>query len=131
MTGKIPQPPEPPVELRMLALILGFMATPAIAIVAWLGIADLVAAAPRTVDELARETKPRAPSLRRLLRVLTCLGIFLEDTAGKYRHTALSETLRTEAPRSLTESGLFAIKPSSVSVRFPPVIRFAYKESRP
>ena len=104
MTGKIPQPAEPPVELRMLALILGFMATPAIAIVVWLGIADLVAAAPRTVDELARETKPRAPSLRRLLRFLTSLGIFLEDTAGKYRHTALSETLRTEA----THTRLFA-----------------------
>jgi hypothetical protein len=75
MTEQSSYSPEVPVESRMLALIVGFMATPAIAVAARLGIADLVAAAPRTLDELASETKAHAPSLHRLLQFLTNMGI--------------------------------------------------------
>jgi DNA-binding IclR family transcriptional regulator len=64
------------VESRMIELLRGFATTQAIAVAARLGVADLVAAAPRTVDELAYETKTHAPSLRRLLQCLTSLGIF-------------------------------------------------------
>jgi methyltransferase family protein len=90
-----------PVELQMWRLLLGSKTTQAIAVAAKLGVADLVAAAPRTVDQLAQETKTHAPSLRRLLQFLTSLGIFAEDANGKYRQTTVSETLRRDAPRTL------------------------------
>jgi hypothetical protein len=101
MADQSSQPVELPVESHMMALLCGSNTTQAIAVAARLGVADLVAAAPRTVDELADETKTHAPSLRRLLQFLTSLGIFAEEADGKYRHTALSETLRRDAPRTL------------------------------
>jgi O-methyltransferase domain/Dimerisation domain len=100
MAGQSSQHPDFPVESHMMALLCGSDTTQAIAVAARLGVADLVAAAPRTVDELADETKTHALSLRRLLQFLTSLGIFAEED-GKYRHTALSETLRRDAPRTL------------------------------
>ena len=79
----------------MHQLIFGFMALPAIAAAAKLGIADLVGQSPKTVDELADATKAHALSLRRLLQFLAGLGIFAEDAAGKYEQTPMSESLRS------------------------------------
>jgi hypothetical protein len=95
-----------PVELQMWRLLLGSKTTQAIAVAAKLGVADLIAAAPRTVDQLAQETKTHAPSLRRLLQFLTSLGIFAEDADGKYRQTTLRETLRRDAPRTLRAAAI-------------------------
>ena len=94
-------PPDLPAEAQMNTLLRGFVTTQAIAVAARLGVADLVAVSPRSADELAQETKTHAPSLRRLLQFLTSLGIFEEDAAGKYQQTALSEPLRSDAPRTL------------------------------
>jgi hypothetical protein len=85
----------------MNQLVLGFAASQAIAVAAKLGIADLVAEAPKTLEELAGTTKAHAPSLRRLLLMLASIGIFAEDAGGRFRHTPLSETLRTNYPQSL------------------------------
>jgi hypothetical protein len=85
----------------MNALLFGLVTTQAIVVAASFGLADLLAAAPRTADELAQATKTHAPSLLRLLQFLASLGIFVEGADGKYRHTALSETLRSDAPRTL------------------------------
>jgi len=94
-------PSAPPVEARMYELIFGFMAVPAIGVAARLRIPDLIADSAMTVEELAGPTNADAPSLRRLLRFLASLGIFVEDGAGKFRHTPLSESLRSGAPQSL------------------------------
>jgi SAM-dependent methyltransferase len=101
MTDQISQPPELTSWLRMNQLVLGFMASQAIFVAAKLGIADLISEAPRTVDELAHTTKAHAPSLRRLLLMLASIGIFAEDSSGRFRHTPLSETLRTEDRQSI------------------------------
>jgi O-methyltransferase domain/Dimerisation domain len=93
--------PDLSAEARMNTLRWGLVTTQAIAVAARLGLADLVAAAPKTAEELAHETKTHAPSLHRLLQFLASLAIFEEDPAGKYRQTALSETLRNDAPRTL------------------------------
>jgi len=77
------------------------MVSQPIMVAARLGIADLVEEAPRTADELAHATKAHAPSLRRLLRFLTVLGIFAEDATGKYRQTPLSDVLRSNHPESI------------------------------
>jgi hypothetical protein len=93
--------PGVPAEARMNALCRSFVITQAIAVAAKLGVADLVAVAPRSAVELAQETKTHAPSLHRLLQFLASLGIFAEGADGKYRQTTLSESLRSDAPRTL------------------------------
>jgi len=70
-------------------------------VVARLGIADLLGPESRTADELAETAHVHGPSLRRVLRALTTLGIFAEDTEGRFRHTALSETLRADHAESI------------------------------
>jgi hypothetical protein len=62
----------------MNALCFGLVTTQAIAVAASFGLADLLATASKTGDELAQATRTHAPSLVRLLRFLTSLGIFVE-----------------------------------------------------
>lgn len=89
-----------PPSAQMFQYIISLMTPQAIHIAAKLGIADLVARAPATVEELAATTKSHAPSLARLLKFLTSLGIFSEDVSGKYHQTSLSDTLRRDHPQS-------------------------------
>jgi hypothetical protein len=84
----------------------GAMAVQAIHVAAKLGLADLVAGDPKTIDELADATHTHGPSMARLLRALTSLGIFAEDTTGRYRQTPLSETLRSDRPGSIRPSAM-------------------------
>jgi SAM-dependent methyltransferase len=79
----------------------GAMVVQAIHVAAKLGVADLVAAGPKNVLELAEATRTDGPSLGRLLRALTSLGIFVEDPEGRYCQTELSDALRTDHPQSM------------------------------
>src|SRR5205807_8935024 len=63
--------------------------------------ADLVAGGPKSIEELAEATHSHGPSMARLLRALTSLGIFAEDTTGGFRQPALSDTLRSDHPESI------------------------------
>jgi hypothetical protein len=92
----------PSVEARMYQLIFGYMAVPAIGVAAKLRIPDLIAGSAMSAEELAGLTSADAPSLSRLLRFLSSLGIFIEDSAGRFRHTPLSESLRSDAPQSFS-----------------------------
>src|SRR5215471_5844730 len=83
MSDEISQPAELPNGVRMFQLLVGYVASRAISVAAKLGIADLIAEAPRTADELARATKAHAPSLRRLLLMLASIGIFAEGADGR------------------------------------------------
>jgi SAM-dependent methyltransferase len=94
------QPTNPLLLTQLTQMIVGYRPTQAIYVAAKLGIADLVAETPRTADELAEATKSHAPSLRRLLLMLSSLGIFAEGAGGKFRATALGELLRRDHPQS-------------------------------
>jgi len=88
--------------LRVLDLIWpGPFVVQSVHVVARLGIADLLGPEPQTVDELAEAVKADAPSLKRVLRALTTLGVFSEDADGRFRHTELSQTLRADHPASV------------------------------
>lgn len=78
----------------------GAMAAQAVYVAAKLGLADLITRQPKTADELALATKTHGPSLHRFLRALITLGIFTEDEIGRFHHTPLSETLRSDQPNS-------------------------------
>jgi SAM-dependent methyltransferase len=85
----------------MSQLIWGGMPVQAISVAARLGIADLVAASPRTIQDLAEATSTHPGTLLRVLRALGGMGIFSEDGAGKVGNTPLSETLRSDYPGSV------------------------------
>jgi hypothetical protein len=65
-----------------------------------LGIADHLAAGPRSAAELAGTTRTHAPSLHRLMRTLAGLGILTEREGQRFALTSLGEALKTDAPGS-------------------------------
>lgn len=93
------QPVSPSIEMMQI-LWPGAMAVQAVYVGAQLALADLIASGPKTIEQLADATNTDRSSLRRLLRALTSLGIFVEDTESCYRQTALSDTLRSDHPES-------------------------------
>jgi hypothetical protein len=79
----------------------GAVAAQAVHVGAKFALADLVATGPKSIEQLADATHTHGASLGRLLRALTSLGIFVEDTEGRYRQTPLSDTLRSDHPESI------------------------------
>ncbi len=65
-----------------------------------LGIADHLAAGPRSAVELAGTTRTHAPSLYRLMRTLAGLGILTERDGQRFALTPLGEALKGGAPGS-------------------------------
>ena len=107
MSNREPQAPPVSPSMQMMQLLWpGAMAVQAIHVAAKLALADLVAGGPKSIDELAEATHTHGPSIARLLRALTTLGIFAEETPGRYRQTALSDTLRSDHPDSMRPSAM-------------------------
>ena len=82
-------------------MIAGFWRTQAVYVAVRLSIPDLLAAGPRTADELAAESGSHPRSLYRLLRALASSGVFREDAERRFSLTPLSECLRRDAPNSM------------------------------
>src|SRR2546425_11816522 len=77
----------------------GAFVVQSIHVVARLGIADVLGPEPRTADELAEAAQVDAPSLKRILRALTTLGVFAEDTDVDFELTTLTQTRRAGHPK--------------------------------
>ena len=74
-------------------LMTGYWISQAIYVATKLGIADLLTAGPRDVEQLAAATGTHGRSLYRLLRALASIGIFAEVDEQKFAITALAEQL--------------------------------------
>ena len=81
-------------------LISGFLRTQAVAVVAELGVADLVGDEPVGVDELARRVGADPDALFRVLRLLAGAGVFAARPGRAFVRTPLSDGLRSDAPLS-------------------------------
>jgi len=91
----------PGASTRLFELIWpGAMAAQAVSVAARLRLADLLGDTPMTVEDLAARADVHPRSLRRLLRALASLGVFREHDDGRFQHTAVSATLRTDRPDS-------------------------------
>lgn len=86
---------------RTIAQMLnGHVLTQAIYVTAHLGLAERIASAPQTAEQLAAPTGTHAPSLYRLLRTLASLGVFREDDQQRFHLTPLADCLRRDAAES-------------------------------
>jgi O-methyltransferase len=72
-----------------------------VSVVARYQIADLLAAGPRHVRELAAQSGTNAEALVKVLRLLAEDGVFVELEAGVFANTPMSEYLRPGMPGSL------------------------------
>ncbi|MEU9986255.1 methyltransferase [Streptomyces sp. NPDC048045] len=97
--------PPPPMRLRELAF--GAACAAAVRAAARLGVADALGTAPMAVEDLAAAVKAEPKPLRRLLRALSCYGVFAEQQDGTFAHTDMSRLLREDDPNSLRAIALW------------------------
>jgi hypothetical protein len=92
---------EPELLAKLREMLSGYRVSQIIVAAAKLGLADKLAAGPRTVGELAAMTGARAPELYRVLRTLASFEIFRECDDGRFELTPLAQGLRTDVPGSV------------------------------
>jgi hypothetical protein len=92
---------EIPSTVALRWLIDGYQVSQALYVVATLGIADQLAAGPRTSDELAVAVGAHADALYRVLRALAAVGVFTELDGAWFVLTPLGEHLRSDAEEPL------------------------------
>ena len=85
-------------DRQVVDMTMNYWVSRAIYVAARLGIADLLADGDRSSEELAKSTQVHGPSLYRLLRALTNVGLFTEGTGKTFGLTPLGDTLRSNAP---------------------------------
>ena len=94
-------------HLSLLRIVYGAQAAQIVYVAAKLGIADLLAPAPRATGELAAITGVDELTLRRLLRGLTSLGVCSEGESGGFALTDMGQYLRADHPGSLQARVIF------------------------
>lgn len=99
-TSPAPQQ-QPSLAAQLTDAIWGHQRTQIIYVAAKLGLADLLADGPQSVDLMATRTSAHAASLYRLLRALAGHGIFAEREDGRFESTPLANLLRSGIHGSL------------------------------
>lgn len=92
---------------RMLQLLNASLTAQALHVAAKLRLADLLSDGPVTTTDLAATLGAHRPSLYRLMRMLTGVGVFCEEADGRFALTALGSTLRSAGPDSVRDWALF------------------------
>jgi len=95
----------------MLQLLNASLTAQALHVAAELHISDLLVDGPATAADLAATIGAYQPSLYRLLRMLTGVGVFREETDGRFALTTLGSTLCSEGPDSVRDWALFVGAP--------------------
>lgn len=96
-----------PAPAAMMEMIIASWTSQAITVVAQLGVADALADGPLTIDELAAWVGADPDALRRLLRAVIGRGVFRHRRDGRYELNSLADTLRSDAPVSMTWAARF------------------------
>ncbi|WP_432075007.1 methyltransferase [Streptomyces wuyuanensis] len=100
-----------PPSMRLRELVFGAALAGSVRAAARLGVADALGEKPATAEELAAAVKADPRALRRMLRALTCYGIFTEQADGSFAHTEMSRLLREDDPHSLKYISLWCTEP--------------------
>jgi len=92
---------------HVLQVGAGYLASISLNCAIQLNIADLLAAGPRPVSELAKATGSNEDALYRTLRALASVGVFTESAPRTFANTPPSEMLRSDVPGSLRDALAF------------------------
>jgi len=90
----------------LFRMLVGFRTTQALYVAAKLGIADHLVSGPLDSNELARRVRVHPRALFRVMRALAALGVFTQDSSGRFGLTAIGELLRTDSHESLRYSAI-------------------------
>jgi C-methyltransferase len=101
----------PPPSMRLRELAFGAACAAALRAAARLGVPDALDDSPQAVEDLAAAVKTEPRTLRRLMRALSCYGIFAEQPDGTFAHTDMSRLLREDDPNSLRAIALWCTEP--------------------
>jgi hypothetical protein len=101
--------PDPATTIRRM--VDGYQVSQTIHAAATLGIADLLADASRTNDELAAATGTHPPTLYRLLRALAGVEILHELDGQRFELAPLGQALRSDVPDSIAGWAAFIGRP--------------------
>lgn len=94
-------PNELPPHVQLMKYIVARWISKPIYVVAELGIADMLADGPKSIDELARASESHAPTLYRVMRALASVGIFVETEDKQFELTPMAALLKSDAMRSI------------------------------
>ena len=108
---------------KLLEMIAMRHVPQALHVVAVLGVADLLVDEPKSADELAQATASHGRTLYRVLRTLVTAGVFAEDTAGRFRLTALGQPLRSDVADSVRAASVFLSGESELEGRLIDCVR--------
>ncbi|PSM40393.1 hypothetical protein C6Y14_27290 [Streptomyces dioscori] len=85
----------------MFDMALNLLATQAVHVAAEMWIADHLASGPADTTLLAKTTGAHEPSLYRLLRLLSSVGLFIATAPRTFATTSKANVLRSDVPGSL------------------------------
>ncbi|MCP4706599.1 MAG: methyltransferase [candidate division Zixibacteria bacterium] len=94
------KPNELPPQVQLMNFIVGKWISKPIYVAAELCMADLLSEGPKSIDELAKQSRSHAPSLYRMMRALASVGIFSETESKRFELTPMAECLKKDAMRS-------------------------------
>jgi hypothetical protein len=99
--------PKPSLSGQIMQLASGYMPVACLYAAAKLKIADLLAAGPKPVAELALASHVNEDALYRSLRALASINVFLEVAPRTFANTPLSDAFRSDVPDSARDTVLF------------------------
>jgi hypothetical protein len=82
-----------PSHIALMERSIGLAYTSMLAVVARLGVADLLESGPRSAEELAQHTRVNTDALLRVLQTLVSVGIFRRLSDGRFANNRLSRAL--------------------------------------
>jgi hypothetical protein len=106
--------PDPAMHVFQLAT--GYVISTALQLAVQVGVADHLAAGPRTARQLAAATGTHEDALYRVLRALASVGVFDEVEPRRFALTPAADILRKDAPRSIHDVVLFIADPLHMRV---------------
>jgi len=93
-----------PPQAQLIQMATAHWVSRIVYVAAKLSLADHLAEGAKRVDELAGPTGTHGPSLYRLMRTLSNLGVLTEDATHRFALTPLGAALKTGAPGSMRAS---------------------------
>jgi len=95
-----------PPHAQLIQMASAYWVSKVVYAAAKLGLADHLAAGPKSAAELAATTRTHAPALHRLMRTLASLGVLTERDGQRFALTPLGEALKANAPGAARASVL-------------------------